>query len=57
MKNVEALEVVEQGERWGNKLAEIRNVKMVDAAGEEKHFFEKGNRQRYLLVMRLQNSK
>ncbi|OMC77646.1 hypothetical protein BK125_14055 [Paenibacillus odorifer] len=41
-KHVETLEVVEQGERWGNKLAEITNVKMVDDAGEEKHFFEKG---------------
>jgi ABC-type polysaccharide/polyol phosphate transport system ATPase subunit len=41
-KHVETVEVVEQGERWGNKLAEITNVKMVDDAGEEKHFFEKG---------------
>lgn len=39
---VEVIEVVEEGERWGNKLAEITGVKMVDCNGEEKHFFEKG---------------
>lgn len=38
----ELKEISEKGERWGNKLAEITEVKMFDAAGEEKHFFEKG---------------
>ncbi|MEK4438314.1 ABC transporter ATP-binding protein [Paenibacillus sp. FSL K6-2862] len=42
-EDAETKETATDDKRWGNKLAEITGVKMVDAAGEEKHFFEKGN--------------
>ncbi|WP_151733826.1 ABC transporter ATP-binding protein ['Paenibacillus yunnanensis' Narsing Rao et al. 2020] len=38
----EVKEVFQDGDRWGNKLAEIVRVRMLDVTGAEKHFFEKG---------------
>ncbi|MRN54366.1 ATP-binding cassette domain-containing protein [Paenibacillus sp. LC-T2] len=41
-EKTEKTEKTEKAGRWGNKLAEITRVTMVDSKGEEKHFFDKG---------------
>lgn len=50
-EDAETKETATDDKRWGNKLAEITGVKMVDAAGEEKHFLKKVIWLLFLLIM------